>query len=441
MQPQTVEQDRALELRVQRGPQAGARSPLPAMDDTRGFELHIGGAPGYAPSPAPGTAAGQRSSSHHDLMLHGTSWARLRATPARDGSHIQLELLEGIASVDGRPLPAAMPVPWPMYASLQVADVALAFGSALEPVWHTQSDDHDHDHRHNDAQHNDTQHNDTQHNDTQHDGAQHDEREGPVRSQPNPDAQHVADGAALAAASPHALPWPRWLVIAGASLLAGSMLLFGLVKLSGFGGKPHNVLLVEQALSAKGFTQLKAQPDAAGMLTISGTLPSQADQQALEDLLKRLGAQARLDIRVPDLSDQVKTFFARIGVDGARVENLGGGRIAASTSSPRLGTTEQRDEAVADARREISGLVQLTIDNKLPDVVVATASTCRKTIDDPGKQPTSIVWHPRTPSLNTADGSRYTIGSLLPGGYRLKSIDKDKAVTLECDGRIISFHL
>jgi hypothetical protein len=449
MQSQSPPQDRTLELRVQRGPQAGARSPLPPLDDGRAFELHIGG--------APHDGSDQRDGHHrrrHDLTLVGTSWARLRATPADDGKQIRLELLEGIASVDGRPLPAAMPVAWPMYASLQVADVTLAFGHAIEPVWDAQREGHDGASHEDDGRAFAPAGNRaaeraegarepiaarTAHDGTRGSGAAHSATHSATHGT---DASAAADprDAALAHAQAPALQWQRRLVITGASLLAASLLLFGLAKLSGFGGKPHNVLLIEQALATKGFTALTMQPDAAGVPRITGTLPSKADEQALDELLKRLGAQAKLDIRLPSLSEQVTAFFERSGVPGVRIENLGGGRIEAHTRSARLASTEHQDETIADARREISGLLQLTIRNELP-AVTAAASSCSKALDDPGKQPTSVVWHERTPYLNTADGSKYMLGSLLPGGYLLRAIDKDKTVTFECDGRIIKRRL
>ena len=448
---QTASDDRDLELRVQRGPQAGARSPLPPMDETRGWELHIGDAPAHA--------AGQRRGGRrrHDVALFGATPARLRATPGGDGRHIRLELLEGFASIDGRPLPAATPVPWPMYSNLQVADVALAFGSAVEPRWNAERDDHE--------------------------GRDHAADEGPAPLNGDAHASASTDagegttaaaGAAAAAPSDHADPaahhaqhhtrhetqpqadaaaaispatssrqnWPRHLVIAGVSLLAASLLLFAFVKMTGWGGKPHNLVLIEQALATKGFTQLKLQIDAAGVPVISGTLPSAADQRALEALLQRLDATAKLDIQLPNLSDLVKQFFTRIGVPDARIENLGGGRIVARTRSATLATATQIDEAIADARRDIAGLEQLTIHNELPaPASVAAESSCGRTPSDPGKRPSSVVHDGKDSTLNTADGTRYRINSTLPSGHVLRSIDKDKTVTVECDGRFTSFRL
>lgn len=432
-----------LELRVQRGPQAGARSPLPPMDDTRGWELHIGGTPAQASDPRRG---GRR---RHDLMLVGASPARLRATPAGDGRHIRLELLEGLASIDGRPLPAATPVPWPMYSNLQVADVALAFGSAVEPTWDA-SGARDGDGESPSAD--DGRRAGEDGASARHGAPSHD-RGATVASMASTAARQgrsttsdtnlaAGDRAGASDLGAAAHRWPLRLVVTGASLVIASLLLFGLVKQMGWGtGKPHNVVLVEQALSTKGFTQLKMQLNAAGVPVISGSLPSRADQRALEELLARLGATAKLDIQLPSLSEQVAQFFARIGVPGAQIENLGGGRILARTRSAALATATQIDEAVADARREITGLEQLTIQNEAPSVAAADSSSCGKAANDPGKKPTLAVSDGKKSALMTADGSRYGLGSTLPSGHVLISIDKDKTITVECDGRFSSFRL
>ncbi len=413
--------DATLELRVQGGPQAGARSALPLLARGESWQLHIGR--------QPIVQAGS-----HDLMLHGASSARLRVTPSTDNKQLRLELLDGTASLNGRPLEPASPLAWPMYRSLRVGDVSVVYGSSLVPVWQEAPSD---------ADGADEERGASSHGNLNghhgHAGPKNTKRADadPATHPDQVETKVAASKGDTQEAKVQSHRWMQRLALVGVGCLLGSVLVVGLLKV--LGPRPNDLDLAKQALATKAFKHLTVRTDAAGVLQVAGTLTSEAQQAELQDLLKRAGIQATLDVRVPGLTEQLKQFFVGLGITETRIENHGGGVVEVWTKTERLATREMQDETTIEAKREVSGLTQLTIHNDTPKTVAGLS--CGKSADDPGKRPTSVVWDAKSPTLNTADGSKFQVGSLLPTGHRLKAIDKDRTVTLDCDGQISQLRL
>jgi hypothetical protein len=439
-----------LEWRVHAGSQRGARSPLPDVDDGA-WELHVG------PSAKAGVAT-------NDLMLRSSGRARLRVSPDADGMGLRLQLLGGQARLDQRLLPMATDVPWRMYEPLHVGEMSLAYGSSLQPVWLI--DEHEGDAPGSAGANGDvTRDNSGAFARSDHTGsvdgsnrpdagpAQAGDRDAADRNTADRNAAHDAGTAHATHASKAtgsevpsrpvpkvttASNWSTGLAWAGAALVIGSALLIALLQQLGFGRSVAvQPQAIERSLSDAGFEGLTVGSDAAGGLVIAGTLPSEKQRAALQVLDAKRQWKARMDVKVPGLTDQVTQFLVSNGVMAPRVENRGGGKVEAFTKSDKLVTPEDVERMKAATKTAIVDLEALEIYNESPIV----ASSCGKKFDDPGSRFTSVVWDDKRPMLNTANGKSYSVGSMLPTGHRIKSIDKERLVTLDCDGRLTQFRL
>jgi type III secretion protein D len=179
-------------------------------------------------------------------------------------------------------------------------------------------------------------------------------------------------------------------------------------------------------LRAAGFTALSVQPNAQNELVVSGYLDTQAQRVRAEELLAREGLNARAAFWVNEqIVGAVQDVYRVNGVT-AQVQAAGAGAVRVSTSE-RDAATLQRIEAIA--RRDVAGLSRLDSDNKPP----ARTPSPIPVIDDPGKRIVSIVGG-AAPYIRTEDGAHYAVGTLLPTGHRIVSIDA-QTVHLEREGQ------
>ncbi len=115
----------------------------------------------------------------------------------------------------------------------------------------------------------------------------------------------------------------------------------------------------------------------------------------------------------------------------ARAEGDAAGRVTVHTQE---GDAARLERAAATARRDVAGLVNLTLQNKPP----APPPENVPVVDDPGKRIASIV-PGESPYVVTADGTRYFVGALLPTGHRIEAIEAH-AVQLVKDGQRHELH-
>ncbi|MCM5678256.1 hypothetical protein M8A51_01795 [Schlegelella sp. S2-27] len=370
--------DDAIELRVLRGEQVGARCPL-----VPGRRLCIAASLDEAPD--------------CDVLVRDAEalpGLRLYCTlgvSAQGAADAWLEVAQGEVQVGGRRVGEGESARWPLHASLRIGSTCLAFGPEALQTW----------------------------------------PEAPLCAEPPvpPTAPGDACGPAAASGPAHAPGW--WMAASAAALVLGTFLVLGFASLSvpaRSESGAHALQRVQQALQqSREFHRLRAEPLAGGVVLVRGHVETLPQRMRLQRAVATSGAEVQFDVWVDEvLVDAVQDVFRVNSVDArASLQADGSVRVdAREADAAKL----QRVEALV--RRDVPGLVALAVRNEAPPLPPSTSAA--PTVDDPGKRVASIV-PGDTAYVVTADGARYFIGALLPTGHRIAAIEEQR-VWLERDG-------
>ncbi len=298
---QAFEQDHGLELRVLAGPQAGARTPLPA-----GAMFVIAATVSDEGEPA-------------DIVLRdgGAEPARVRITP--QGSQALLEVLEGTAVLDDQPVAAGSGAIWTMHSPLRVGGATVAFGHASDTAWFD-----------------------------------------PARPAGSAGAEAGSDAPVpVAAVSRHHAP--RWLISLGIAMAVGCAGLLGFVQVvSAKRGDAVQAPTLAEALHGTEFSSLVATRDAVGHLVLRGRLSTMAQRTRLDAWLTRRQFAPTMEVDVDEaLARDVTSVFRVNGVTvQAHVEAPG--IVVADASEPDFDRLARAQDVV---RRDVPGLTRLSVVN------------------------------------------------------------------------------
>jgi type III secretion protein D len=189
-----------------------------------------------------------------------------------------------------------------------------------------------------------------------------------------------------------------------------------------FQRQPEQRVELQSALAASPFAALAVVQTDQGA-TINGYLHTKQEARQLDQWLDETGLVITNDVVVGEmLAERVHDVFRVHGV-AADVQVNDGGQVVVATQVADTDLLASVDERV---RADVPGITGLTIDNTPPapanDIEAAP-------VVDPGKRVVSVA----PDYIVTEDRSRYFVGSILPTGHRIDSIENG-TVLLEKDG-------
>ena len=360
----------ACELRVLAGRTAGASAPI-----ARGRWIEIGHA------------------FSNDVVLRdpGARGVRLRLR-AGEGS-AELDLIEGSVEVLGHTATGPSTALLPEYVPLLMGESAVAFGDPASPRWaeaerllrasRPDSTPADHPIRDSDA--------------------------GP------PTPWKVISPAA--AALPKLAPL---LPIVGGALAAVIVALVAWSLVARLLSAAPTPDAATAALRSDGFHGVTAVAGQDG-LVIQGVLPHQRDVMRLQADVARRRWPAAVQVRSNDALAQTVADVMRTNGFDADVKAIGPGILAVAVKG---GDATQIDILRRRLLHDTPGLKQLVVNGGGGGGLLA---------DDPNKKVVSVVGGDEG-YVETADGSRYFVGAVLPTGHTITSID-GQTVRVEKDGR------
>lgn len=185
------------------------------------------------------------------------------------------------------------------------------------------------------------------------------------------------------------------------------------------------IIPVESLLADAGFEHLHVDRS-TNTAVISGYVQSRQDALSLAQLVAAQGESVLNRVKVDaEIRDQIENVLRVNGIVGL-VESIGNGAFVANTQLP-LGS--QLDDLQGLIERDVPSVASFTVNNQVPVV---------KPVNDPiqldsGKR--VVLVNSEKPSyVVTEDESRYFVGSILPGGYRITNITSGR-VLLEKQGK------
>lgn len=177
-------------------------------------------------------------------------------------------------------------------------------------------------------------------------------------------------------------------------------------------------------LAASPFAALSVQ-QVGNRATVGGFLETTQQSVQLEQWLEQSGLEISNDVVVGEtLGDKVFDVFRVHGIP-ADVQVDDGGNVVVATRESDSSLLDAVDERV---RSDVPGVASLSIDNT-PPLIEETPGPVKT---DPGKR-VAMVISDDPAHIVTEDRSRYFVGSLLPTGHRIESID-DGVVSLLKNG-------
>lgn len=224
------------------------------------------------------------------------------------------------------------------------------------------------------------------------------------------------------------LSWVKRLLLGGAVLVSASVSALTLAWVMSAANLPlpARAEYLRQALAHSDFSSLSVDVR-DNELVVSGRLDTLAQRSKLEQLLTKIegGKMPRLSVWVNDEVTAGVGEVYRLNGISAEVHSAGPGIVRVQTHE---GNTVALEKVKAIALRDVPGLRQLVAVNNPPPVIPANETT----INDPGKRLAAII--PGDPAyVETADGTHYFEGAMLPNGYRLVAIMSDH-IQMERDG-------
>lgn len=361
----------ALELRVLAGRSQGASAPLP-----EGRWIDVGHA------------------FDNDVVIRdaGARGVRLRLRAGETSA--EMELLEGAVSFLGHTTTAPASVILPAYTPLMLGESAVAFGRTDGARWPD---------------------------------ALRLLRAGLPPSEADGDApESEAAGRDLPAwrlMTPAATWAPKLAPVAPiiggalAAVLIAAVLGFGASRLLSAAPSPAEA---QRQLAAEGFKGVQVSSSDTG-LVVRGVLPAERDVQRLRDSLARRRWTAAVTVRSSESLVRSVSDALRANGFEAEVRAVGAGVLAASVTGGDLSRLEGVRRRTL---QEVAGLRQLVVNGGEDPHLLG---------GDVNKRVVSIV-DGADGFIQTADGSRYFLGAVLPSGHTITAIE-GQSVRVEKAGR------
>jgi len=190
-----------------------------------------------------------------------------------------------------------------------------------------------------------------------------------------------------------------------------------------FAPTPEAQLSMSAMLESASFATLSVQQQ-GGQVTLSGFLETSEQSRQLNELIGLSGYQVDNNVLVGEsLGNQVSDVFRVNGVP-AEVLVAEGGVVSATTSVAADTPFARLEETVMT---DVPGVASITIHNTPPPPVEKKNNSSAKV--DAGKRVAMVV-SDYPAHIVTEDHSRYFVGSILPTGHRIASIDNG-VVSLE----------
>ncbi len=187
---------------------------------------------------------------------------------------------------------------------------------------------------------------------------------------------------------------------------------------------------ITSLLAASAFRELEVDTT-AGTVLVKGFVETQREKLQLAELLKEASQPLQLEITVGEqLARAVEDVYRTNGVD-VEVKAIGAATVEVRTSVKDASQLDALEKVLRADLPQVSVLKLINMppkqNNSIPD------SPTRELPIDPGKRVAMVV-STEPAYLLTEDGSRYFVGSLLPGGQQISEIDKGR-VLLEQNGQ------
>jgi len=191
---------------------------------------------------------------------------------------------------------------------------------------------------------------------------------------------------------------------------------------------------LEQQLIAQGFRTLTYVPRSNGTpSTIVGAVESRSDKVRILNIVSRSHEETLVDLQINDeLVDAIEDVYRVNGVS-AQVVITGLGTATVKTRSNDDGLLAAVETQINE---DIPGLTELTIENLPVEAIITKDEEQRPQPFDPDKRITLVVAGVNG-YVMTADSSRYFVGSTLPSGYVVKSIENGSVEILK-DGETLT---
>lgn len=205
-------------------------------------------------------------------------------------------------------------------------------------------------------------------------------------------------------------------------LLAGALVVWqsGL-----FRAPPVEPVSLQEMLAVSPFAASLSVEQQGNSATVSGFLDTTQQSMELEQWLDQSGLSINNEVLIGELlGDKVFDVFRVNGIP-ADVEVAPGGHVTVAT---READVERLDTVNERVISDVPGVASLSIDNTPPPVVEKPVAVAI----DPGKR-VAMVISDEPAHVLTEDRSRYFVGSVLPTGHRIESID-DGVVSLVKNG-------
>jgi len=184
-------------------------------------------------------------------------------------------------------------------------------------------------------------------------------------------------------------------------------------------------LTVQSMLAAEGFDALLVEAMPGQRLRVAGFVDTHGQLITVKSLLAPLGERVTLSIDVGEgLRDAVASLYRLHGIE-ASVQVTAPGTVAVETAVADTELLAQVEQALY---ADVAMLQQLVSSNSPPAVVQEKSSA----EDVPGKRIVAVI-ATEPAYLLTEDGSRYFPGSMLPNGYRIKTIKEQKVDLIRDD--------
>jgi len=206
------------------------------------------------------------------------------------------------------------------------------------------------------------------------------------------------------------------------------LVVFGLTAMSG-----NNVIAKTPTperydlLIKEKFPDLNVDATEPGRIRMHGEVPSREDLYRLRTVVAPMPVAIDMNVKVRrDIAGAVSEIY-RLSNVNARVDDLGNNSVRVTTS---VADESRLDSIEKTITADVAGINRLLRNNTPPKAVVTKKKSVSKL--PAGKRITLVV--AGDPSyLLTEDESRYFVGSQLPSGHRISTIEPNR-VLLDRDG-------
>jgi len=227
---------------------------------------------------------------------------------------------------------------------------------------------------------------------------------------------------------------PRSLVLPVLLLVGG----FGLLSLgisSQLSSKPNDAatdslnLTFKERFDLAEFNNLNYFPAGVGQnALVRGQVATQAERSRLEQIARQAGTQVDMEVQVDEVFKESIQDVYRVNGVAADVKGQGVGIASVAT---KTADTDRLNQISSMLKNDLSSLVELNVDNTVPEQQPA-----RSTKLDPDKEIAMIVAG-SDGYVVTRDTARYFVGSLMPNGYTVKSVEDGAVVVVRDNEEVI----